>query len=113
MNEPGLPVTVAVRRADGSVERVRVGTAYEGTDGFTLQMHELVIGEGEARADSQPLGVPRASGGVGVGVEDLEFFAGRSRRVLADPSKARWHADERARLAAIEKEIARRRGDAG
>ena len=44
MSEQGYPVTVAVRRPDGRVEHVRVGTAYKHEDGFTLSMGELSIG---------------------------------------------------------------------
>jgi hypothetical protein len=50
--------------------------------------------------------VPPASGPL----QDLERLAQRSRRVLADPRKARWHADARAQLASIEAELARRHG---
>ncbi len=42
---------------------------------------------------------------------DLDFYANGARRSLNDPAKSRWHDRERALLAAIEAEIARRQGD--
>ncbi|MBN1208549.1 MAG: hypothetical protein JXB05_27060 [Myxococcaceae bacterium] len=132
MSEQGYPVTVAVRRPDGHVEHVRVGTAFKHEDGFTLRMGELSIG-GTPDAASAP--APRrafsgggASGGAGDGgvfpnygrskgapirgatMQDLEYYANGARRSLADPSKSRWHDKERALLAAIEAEIDRQRG---
>lgn len=44
----------------------------------------------------------------GASVRDLEYYANGARRCLADESKARFHAKERALLAAIEAELARR-----
>lgn len=38
---------------------------------------------------------------------DLEWLAERSRKVLEDPRKYRWHADTRTQLAQIEAEIRR------
>lgn len=38
---------------------------------------------------------------------DLEWLAERSRKVLDDPRKYRWHADTRTQLAQIEAEIRR------
>jgi hypothetical protein len=135
MSEQGYPVTVAVRRPDGRVEHVRVGTAFKHEDGFTLRMGELSIG-GTPDAASAP--APRraasgggASGGAGDGMtfpnygrskgapirgatmQDLEYYANGARRSLADPSKSRWHDKERALLAAIEAEIDRQRGGGG
>jgi hypothetical protein len=37
----------------------------------------------------------------------LEWLAERSRKVLEDPKKQKWHADTRAQLAQIEAEIER------
>jgi hypothetical protein len=137
MSEQGYPVTVAVRRPDGRVEQVRVGTAFRNEDGFTLRMGELSIG---GAPDAAPASAPAprrmstgggASGGAGdAGVfpnygrskggpirgatlQDLEYYANGARRSLGDPSKARWHDKERALLAAIEAEIARQRGEGG
>ncbi len=130
MSEPGFPVTVAVTRPDGKVEQVRVGTAFKEGDGFRLVMGELAIGG----APDRPAAAARpAAGGVpssapeptqfpnygrsknapiaGASEQDLEYYANGARRSLADPSKARWHEKERALLAAIEKEVARQRGE--
>jgi hypothetical protein len=135
MSEQGYPVSVAVRRPDGRVEHVRVGTAYKHEDGFTLRMGELVIGgtpEAAPAARRAPSGGGASTGGGGDGavfpnygrskggpirgatMQDLEYYANGARRSLNDPSKSRWHDKERALLAAIEAEIARQRGgDAG
>jgi hypothetical protein len=127
------PVYVAVRRPDGRVEQVRVGTAVQQDDGFTLSMGELFIG-GTPEAASAPrrsAGGAASGGGGGDGgvfpnygrskggpirgatMQDLEYYANGARRSLADPSKSRWHDKERALLAAIEAEIARQRGGGG
>jgi hypothetical protein len=135
MSEQGYPVSVAVRRPDGRVEHVRVGTAYKHEDGFTLRMGELVIGgtpEAAPAPRRAPSGASASAGGGGDGgvfpnygrskggpirgatMQDLEYYANGARRSLNDPSKSRWHDKERALLAAIEAEIARQRGgDAG
>lgn len=125
-----LPVTVAVRRADGSTEQVQVGTAVRTNDGFTLTLEPLQVG-GEAvaaapRAARQA--APRAQAGglvfppygrskgqpiEGASMGDLEFYARGCRRTLDDPGKARWHDKERALLAAIEAEVARQQGSGG
>ncbi|WP_224240667.1 hypothetical protein [Hyalangium gracile] len=135
MSEQGYPVSVAVKRPDGRVEHVRVGTAFRSEDGFTLRMGELFIG-GTADAASASAPAPRraassAGGGGGGGevfpnygrskggpirgatMQDLEYYANGARRSLNDPSKSRWHDKERALLAAIEAEIARQRGGGG
>ncbi|NOJ93381.1 hypothetical protein HMI51_10615 [Corallococcus coralloides] len=130
------PVTVAVRRPDGSVEQVRVGTAYRNGEGFTLQMGELSMSAtpvaASAPAYRRPAssGAPSGGGGgdgtllpnygrskgapvYGASLQDLEFYANGARRSLADPSKSRWHDKERQLLTAIETEIARQRGEGG
>jgi hypothetical protein len=131
VNETGYPVTVPIKRGDGSVEHVRVGTAFRAGEGFTLSLGDLAIG---AIADSRPFQMmaPRPAstngGGAGGGMvfppygrskgapiagasqQDLEFYANGCRRSLGDPSKSRWHEKERALLAAIEAELARQRG---
>lgn len=132
------PVYVAVRRPDGRVEQVRVGTAVQQEDGFQLRMGELFIG---GTPDAAPASAPRrstgggapAGGGGGGGdggtfpnygrskggpirgatMQDLEYYANGARRSLADPSKSRWHDKERQLLASIEAEIARQRGGGG
>jgi hypothetical protein len=138
MSEQGYPVSVAVTRPDGSVEHVRVGTAFKQEDGFLLRMGELSIG-GTPEAAPAPRRAARGSGARGGGagggggggellpnygrskggpirgatMQDLEYYANGARRSLADPGKARWHDKERALLAAIEAEISRQRGGGG
>lgn len=129
-----FPVTVAVTRADGSVEQVRVGTATRTGEGFSLSLGDLRIeGRAEARrpAASSSTGAsrppPSDAGGMvfppygrskgmpiaGASMQDLEFYANGCRRTLADPGKARWHDKERTLLAAIEAEMARQQGGGG
>ncbi|XXF77994.1 hypothetical protein P2318_33850 [Myxococcaceae bacterium GXIMD 01537] len=133
MSEQGYPVTVAVRRPDGRVEHVRVGTAYRQGDGFTLRMDDLQMGGApEAAAPAAPRRAAVSGGGgggegmtfpnygrskggpiVGATQQDLEYYANGARRSLNDPSKSRWHDKERALLAAIEAELARQGGGGG
>lgn len=128
-----FPVTVLVRRPDGSSESVRVGTAVRTGDGFRLSLGELSIGAvaDAAPARSRPAaGGSRGAGGgdgmvfppygrskgapiAGASVQDLEFYISGSRRTLDDPGKARWHDKERALLAAMEAELARQTGGGG
>jgi hypothetical protein len=123
------PVTVAVRRPDGSVEHVRVGTAVRVGESFRLSLGELSIG-GEpvaasgAQRRAAPMPPPPSDGGFvfppygrskgmpvsGATMQDLEYYAGGCRRTLSDPGKARWHDKERQLLSAIEAEIARQGG---
>ncbi len=130
MNEPSYPVTVAVKRGDGSIEHVRVGTAIRSGEGFKLSLGDLAIG---AVADAAPVAArrpaPAADGGMvfppygrskgapvaGASRQDLEYYANGCRRSLADPAKTRWHDKERTLLAAIEAELARNSegGDSG
>ncbi len=136
MNDNELPVSVHVRRPDGSVETVRVGSAVKSGEGFVLKL-ELVIGaEGAAPARSAPsraagAASPRTSAGApsgplptifppygrskgmpiaGASRGDLEFYANGAKRTLNDPAKARFHDKERALLAAIDAELARQGG---
>jgi hypothetical protein len=135
MSDQGFPVTVAVKRPDGRVEQVRVGTAVRNGDGFSLKLGELSIGATPDAAAPAPRRAASSSGGGGGGGDagvfpnygrskggpirgasmgDLEYYANGARRSLGDPSKSRWHDRERALLASIEAEIARQRGgDAG
>jgi len=128
VNDQSFPVTVLVRRPDGSTESVRVGTAVRAGNGFQLKLGELSIG---LVADAAPARGSReaapSSGGMvfppygrskgapiaGASVQDLEFYISGSRRSLDDPSKSRWHDKERALLAAMEAELARQRGGGG
>lgn len=131
-----FPVTVAVTRADGSVEQVRVGTATRTGEGFSLSLGDLRIGGsadvGAPVRRAAASSAPRASGGgdasgmvfppygrskglpiSGASMQDLEFYANGCRRTLGDPGKARWHDKERVLLAAIEGEMARQGGGGG
>jgi len=45
-------------------------------------------------------------------LQALEWLAQRSRGILEDPRKARWHQDTRKQLEQIEAEIERLRGKA-
>lgn len=131
-----FPVTVAVTRADGSVEQVRVGTATRTGEGFSLSLGDLRIGGsadvGAPVRRAAASSAPRASGGgdasgmvfppygrskglpiSGASMQDLEFYANGCRRTLSDPGKARWHDKERVLLAAIEGEMSRQGGGGG
>ena len=135
MSDQGYPVTVAVRRPDGRVEQVRVGTAFRNGDGFSLKLGEMSIGATpDAAAAPRRAAASGGSGGGGGGggggagevfpnygrskgapirgasMGDLEYYANGAKRSLNDPSKSRWHDRERQLLAAIEAEIARQRG---
>jgi hypothetical protein len=120
------PVTVAVRRADGGIEQVRVGWATRTAEGFSLELGELTIGAAPVTRAAAP--APRAASGGGGGMsfpnygrskgapiagasmQDLEYYASGCKRTLNDPAKSRWHDKERELLAAIEAEIARQGG---
>jgi len=124
MGDP-LPVYVNVRRADGTSELVRVGTAEPAGDGFALQLGELTIGAAPAQQPwparaaqprPSPGGAPavfpnygRSKGApiAGASQGDLEYYANGCRRTLGDPGKSRWHDRERELLAAIEAEMTR------
>ncbi|MFY0527489.1 hypothetical protein ACN28I_31515 [Archangium gephyra] len=130
MSDQGYPVTVAVRRPDGRVEQVRVGTAFRNGDGFSLKLGEMSIGATPDAAAAPRRAAASGGGGGGGGagevfpnygrskggpirgasMGDLEYYANGARRSLNDPSKSRWHDRERQLLAAIEAEIARQRG---
>lgn len=127
MSDNSYPVTVAVRRPDGSVEQVRVGTATRTSEGFSLQLGELTIGAAPVQRSAAPsYSAPSGRGSPGDGPsvfpnygrskgmpisgasqQDLEFYANGARRSLGDPSKSRFHDKERALLAAIEQEMAK------
>jgi hypothetical protein len=127
VDEQSFPVTVLVKRPDGSMESVRVGTAVRAGDGFRLSLGELSIGALADAAPARRAASSAASDGMvfppygrskgapiaGASVQDLEFYINGSRRSLDDPSKARWHDKERVLLAAMEAELARRTGSNG
>jgi hypothetical protein len=130
MTDQSFPVTVLVKRPDGTTESVRVGTAVRAGDGFRLTLGELSIG---AIADAPgaptrrqapapgadgmvfpPYGRSKGAPIAGASIKDLEFYASGCRRTLDDPGKSRWHDKERVLLAAIEAELARQgAGDEG
>jgi len=125
MNEQSFPVTVLVKRPDGTTESVRVGTAVRAGDGFRLSLGELSIGaapDAPAAARRQapasgadgmvfpPYGKSKGAPIAGASMKDLEFYMSGCRRTLDDPAKSRWHEKERVLLAAIEAEIARQTG---
>lgn len=129
MENQSFPVTVLVKRPDGSSESVRVGTAVRAGDGFRLSLGELSIGAAADPVRAPARSAAPSSGGdglvfppygrskgapiAGASVQDLEFYIGGSRRSLDDPGKARWHDKERVLLAAMENELARQRGGGG
>ncbi|MBI3182647.1 MAG: hypothetical protein HYZ28_10970 [Myxococcales bacterium] len=105
-----LPVTVAHTRPDGSVEHVRIGTAVPTPSGLSLRLEPLHL-EGAGLRINPPLPKEHeAPAPLGPAGDDLEYYASRARRRLADPTKARWHEHERALLAEIEAEMNRRVG---
>lgn len=126
VSEQSFPVTVLVKRPDGSSESVRVGTAVRAGDGFRLTLGELSIGAEPVRASPDAAGASSASGMVfppygrskgapivGASIKDLEFYINGCRRTLDDPAKARWHEKERVLLAALEAELVRQQGEGG
>ncbi|MEY4511908.1 MAG: hypothetical protein RLZZ450_4030 [Pseudomonadota bacterium] len=131
MDSQSFPVTVLVKRPDGTSESVRVGTAVRTDDGFRLSLGELSIGAAADPAAYRPRAASVPPGAVGDGpvfppygrskgapiagasVQDLEYYISGSRRSLDDPSKARWHDKERVLLAAMEAELARKTGGGG
>lgn len=127
-----LPVSVDVRRADGTTERVRIGSATRQGEGFVLQLAPLVIGTvamaapspsygggsdaprrapsgapGDAPSVFPPYGRSKGMPIAGASMQDLEFYANGCKRTLNDPGKSRFHDKERALLATIEAELAR------
>ncbi|GMU60136.1 MAG: hypothetical protein AMXMBFR34_18990 [Myxococcaceae bacterium] len=102
-----LPVVVEVLRDDGTQELVQVGTARRDGGVFVLDLRALHITP--SRPEPPPPQQARAPPPVGGTLEDLEYIAQRARRTLADPSRARWHAQEREILTQVERELERRR----
>lgn len=95
-----FPVMVEVARPDGSQELVRVGTARRDGAGFVLDLGALRIG-------TPPVAQPSTAMPAGGTVEELEYIATRARKTLADASKSRWHAQEKALLEQVERELSR------
>jgi hypothetical protein len=125
VKEQSFPVTVRVKRANGSTEDVRVGTAVRVGDGFRLSLGELSIGSTAEAAPSSaqraaapsdgsmvfpPYGRSKGAPIAGASIQDLEFYINGCQRTLSDPAKSRWHEKERVLLAALEAELARQQG---
>ena len=103
-----VPLVVRLME-DGQPRRVQVGQAFVTDTEVVLSLEPLsfaleaaVTTDAEQDVAPQP-SAPRPGSRVG----DLEWLAQRSRRVLADPRKRRWHGDVRAQLAEIEAELIR------
>lgn len=114
-----LPVVVEVAKPDGSQELVRVGTARRDGAYFVLDLSALRISPVEEPGRAPPY-APRSPPtpapppapqppSIGGTTEDLEYIAARARRTLADPSKSRWHEQEKMILAEVERELERHR----
>jgi len=119
-----LAVWIEVRRPDGSMEKVRVGSATKEDDGFVLRLGELMVGGAGAPA-AAPMRAGAGGGGGGGGEvfpnygrskgmpirgatrQDLEFYLNGCKRTLNDPGKARFHDKARQLMAAIEGEMQR------
>jgi hypothetical protein len=93
-------VPVVVRSSDGT--RVRVGQALVTEAEVVLSLEPMSLQlEDEVAAPK--------SATSGNRLADLEWLAQRSRKLLEDPRKQRWHADTRSQLAMIEAEMDRLR----
>jgi hypothetical protein len=108
-----VPVLMQVRRPDGSQEFVRVGTARREGSGLVLDLATLRLNPNGTvepgpvtPAAAKPAALPPRPPVAGT-LEDLEYIASRARKTLADPSKARWHAQEREILRQAELELTR------
>lgn len=104
-------VPVIVRLHDhGRVRSVPVGQASVSDTEVVVSLEPLTFALGERTDDAAEsaaggeAAAPLRRGGRSA---DLEWLAERSRRVLSDPRKRRWHGDVRTQLAQIEAEIAR------
>ena len=106
-SERVVPVVVNVLE-DGQLRTVRVGQAVvsENQVVLTLEPLRVQLELPVAEAGGPPL---PASAHVESRLVDLEWLAQRSRKLLADPKKARWHDDTRVQLAQIEAEVERLR----
>lgn len=94
-----VPVVVKVQDG-GKVRTVRVGQAHI-TDGEVVLSLEPISLQLSPAAESKNT--------QGNRVADLEWLAQRSRGILGDPRKQRWHQDTRAQLLLIEAELDRLR----
>lgn len=97
-----VPVVVKVHEG-GRTHTVRVGQAFVTDDEVVLTLEPLTL-----ELEKVPTAVA-ASPRTGSQLTDLEWLAQRSRRILDDPRKQRWHDDMRAQLTRIEAEMERLR----
>lgn len=118
-DESALPVFVNVTREDGRQEQVQVGYAIRAPSGFVLQLGAMTIGSAATTQSAAPVRPLHASTNssppqlsCGASIEELEGMAERARKTLANPKRARWHADELQLLQAIEAELERKRTSA-
>jgi hypothetical protein len=97
-----LPLVVRVVEA-GETRTVPIGHALVSEREVVVSLEPLrVVLDGPPAPNV--VSAPAAPGPL----QDLQRLAERSRRVLADPRKARWHEEARAQLASIEAELIRR-----
>src|SRR5262245_43650704 len=103
-----LQVMIEVQRPDGSQELLRVGTARRSGEFLVLDLMSLRL---QAETPSQPAAPrPALKAAPALGsVEELEYIAARARKTLADPSKAKWHREEKDLLGRVERELDRLR----
>ena len=94
-----VPVVVKVQDG-GKLRTVRVGQAHITDNEVVLSLESLSL-QLTPEVESSPA--------LGNRVQDLEWLAQRSHKILEDPRKARWHKDTRAQLSLIEAEIERLR----
>ncbi len=102
-----VPVMIEVKRADGSQELVRVGTAKQDGAGFILELSELRVLSSEIHPPPPSPPVSEHVALTSGTAEELQYIATRARKTLNDPSKARWHGREREILKQAETELAR------
>ncbi|MBL8954934.1 MAG: hypothetical protein JNK82_29425 [Myxococcaceae bacterium] len=120
-----LALMIEVSRPDGSNELVRVGSARREGPRYVLDVIPELVAyapraahtdcplcrlserSGGEPAGNRPRRAPPAAAPGGGAVEELEYIAARARKTLADASKSRWHAQERALLEKVEAELAR------
>jgi len=94
-----VPVVVKVNEG-GRVRSVKVGQAFVTDEEVVLSLEPMTL---ELEPESKrPVTQQQTSQ-----LMSLEWMAERSRKILADPRKERWHADMRVQLARIEAEMQR------
>lgn len=108
-------VPVVMKVSDqGFVRTVKIGQAFITDDEVVLSLEPMSLQLTPPPAvvaappvsssfSSTPTPVPGSHSQLG----DLEWLAQRSRRILADPRKQRWHDDMRMQLQRIEEEMRR------